>query len=169
MSIRNSINPMHDRGGNNTDGGGQRQLPPDTPGPQTIADTLTDKHIIALARFIRAWQAKECCDGWRTTLANCAVRDDYRRYVNADDALQLKDARSVFGTNFMCYLRTADITNREDAVTRSSLNRQRKATVAAPTHEPNSRTLKEKSARVPALATPPTPCSRTRPRARTRA
>jgi hypothetical protein len=168
MSIRNT-NPKRDHRGNNSYSRGRSRSPNNASVPKRITDSLTDSHIIALARFIRAWQAKESRDGWRTTLANCAARDEYRRYVNADDALHLKDARNAFGPNFMCYLRTSDIANLEDAVRRSSLHHQSRGTKSTPTHESNSFTLRERRSHLPALATPPTPSSRARPRAPTRA
>ncbi len=72
-------------------------------------DQLSDKHILALARFIAGCARIRTSTRWRSHFAECASRNSFVPFVTSSDQEHLRDLVSRRNATVVCCLRTAEV------------------------------------------------------------
>lgn len=80
-------------------------------------DKLSDRHVLALARFVTACERIRGTRRWRAQLADCAQRSNYPPFATQTDATSLRELH-IRRVAFPCSLKTQDVIEAGNAVAR---------------------------------------------------
>jgi hypothetical protein len=72
-------------------------------------DRLSDRHVLALAKFIAGCARVRSSVRWRSNLTECARRNSFVPYSTVADQDHLREVLRRHGHPMVCGLRTSDV------------------------------------------------------------